>query len=67
MADSLTKNVEDKLYTATDYVASANLLTGVVSDLVAQGNLALAATVMESVNLLLTKANENIQQMSKLV
>lgn len=67
MAESLTKQVERKLYTATDYVASANLLTGIVSELVAQGNLRLATSVMESVNLLLTKANETIEQMSDLV
>ena len=67
MAESLTENVEQKLYTASDYVGAANLLTTIVSELVQQGDLSSATTAMKSVNLLLEKANQIVQQMSSLV
>lgn len=64
MADSQIHSVEASPFTASEYIAAANTLMGVANELVKQGELDSAAKALESVNLMLEKANEAVKQWS---
>lgn len=62
MAESQIVSVEASPFTASQYIAAANVLMGVANEFVKQGNLDSAAKALESVNLLLEKSNEAVKQ-----
>lgn len=63
MADSQIQSVEATPFTATEYVAAANALMSVVMDFTKQGDLESASKTLESVNLLLLKSKDAIEQL----